>query len=207
MLLPDNTPVKTDVMAHMKAVKVLLDRMDAGYSKTARGYGFQCDGCEDNCCETLFHHHTLAEYLFLQSGFLNLAGDEKLDIRHLAASVQETTQKAGDRSIRIMCPLNRDGMCRLYAHRPMICRLHGIPHELNHPLRGKTTGEGCDDFDRQCGQSPSGPLDRTPFYREMAQVESRLREGLCYRSRMKMTITHMILSWAPFAGTPQDKNE
>lgn len=207
MLLPDQTLTEIEaIYAHLDSLSELFARMDTGYSEAARGYGFQCTGCDQNCCETLFHHHTLAEYLFLQSGFLDLAEVAQTDIQARAAKAQQATQQAEDPStFRVMCPLNDKGMCRLYAHRPMICRLHGIPHELNHPVRGTTKGPGCAEFDRQCDQNVSPPLVRTPFYQEMAQVESRLRADLNFRIKIKMTVTRMVLSWAPLVQIPQEK--
>jgi hypothetical protein len=206
LLLPDRIPVEADAVAgHLAPVRVLFSEMDAGYDAAARAYGFRCTGCEDNCCETLFHHHTLAEYLLLQQGFRALADAEKKDVQERAANVQRVLARAGEAGTRIMCPLNRRGLCRLYACRPMICRLHGIPHELNHPVRGTTRGPGCGAFDRQCAGKASRPLDRTPFYRKMARLENRLRDSLGFRSRLKMTIADMLLSWAPRAGETQDK--
>jgi hypothetical protein len=46
----------------------LFEQMDATYDAVAGQYGFQCHGCEDNCCQTRFYHHTLIEYLFLMEG-------------------------------------------------------------------------------------------------------------------------------------------
>jgi Fe-S-cluster containining protein len=92
-----------------------------------------------------------------------------------------------------MCPLNREGRCVLYAHRPMICRLHGIPHALRRPDGRVLTGPGCDDYAAQCGPVVKARLDRTPLYTAMAQVERELRQALGFEGKTKMTIAEMIL--------------
>jgi len=42
--------------------------MDRAWGMTASQYGFQCEGCEDNCCTSLFFHHTFIEKAFLIHG-------------------------------------------------------------------------------------------------------------------------------------------
>ena len=51
--------------------------MDAAYEKAAAAHGFACTGCEDSCCRTRFHHHTLAEYHCLREGFERLPGPRR----------------------------------------------------------------------------------------------------------------------------------
>jgi hypothetical protein len=41
------------------------------------------------------------------------------------AYLQETAAK-----IRVPCPLNEDGACVLYEHRPITCRLYGVPQKI-----------------------------------------------------------------------------
>jgi hypothetical protein len=97
------------------------------------------------------------------------------------------------RPVRVMCPLNEQGRCAIYAHRPMICRLHGIPNTLRRPDGRILTGPGCDDFYLQCGASGGEPLDRTPLYTAMADLERRLRDRLGFKSKIKLTVARMIL--------------
>ncbi len=197
MLLAKITHSADGNAEHIEAVTMLFRKIDAAYSKTAHTYGFRCAGCRDNCCETLFYHHTLTEYIFLQSGFGDLPNAEKEDIRGRAAKVQAAMRPAGVQRIRLMCPLNRGGKCRLYAYRPMICRLHGIPHELILPGRRPASGQACSEFDERCGHKTYIPFDRTPFYREMVRIESSLRADRDFRVKIKMTVAQMILSWGP----------
>jgi hypothetical protein len=173
----------------------LFAQMDAAYHRTAGKTGFVCAGCEDNCCRTRFYHHTLMELLYLQSG---LAGRPPMQQRRIrdrardAARQMELLEQDG-RPVRVMCPLNEQGRCAIYAHRPMICRLHGIPNTLRRPDGRILTGPGCDDFYLQCGASGGEPLDRTPLYTAMADLERRLRDRLGFKSKIKLTVARMIL--------------
>jgi len=174
----------------------LLDRMDTQYRHTAARYQFHCDGCDDNCCLTRFYHHTFLEYLLLWEGIAGLAPSMRETVRDRARSYCEKLEKADETegSVRELCPLNMDGRCVIYPQRPMICRLHGIPHELHHPLRGPSYGPGCEAFDRRCGKRPYIKFDRTPFYAEMAKLEKEFKEAAGIINRIKMNVAEMILT-------------
>jgi Fe-S-cluster containining protein len=144
---------------------------------------------------THFFHHTYMEYFYI------LEGIGKLD-SSLSASIykkaQEANQKAisaiqqGDK-VRLMCPLNSNGICLIYNHRPMICRMHGIPHELNVPGKETVFGTGCRAFEVQCGTKPYRPFDRTPFYVAMANLEKDMKQQLGIRDKFKKTIAQMLV--------------
>jgi len=171
---------------HLEKLADLFQRMEAAYDRVAAEYGFRCEGCADNCCLTLFHHHTLLEYLYLYRGYAQLAAEERDRLRQAALQVNTALAHAREKgeTVRIMCPLNRDGRCMLYNYRPMICRLHGIPHEMR--------GPGCGDFDRRSGDHPYIAFDRTPLYMEMARAEKALREALNFKEKTRLTVAQMI---------------
>ena len=179
----------------LRQLEVLYNEMDAAYGAAANRYGFECRGCDDNCCLTLFYHHTLVETAGLLAGFQKLPANRKADIteraivysRALSAIAQHDPPPA------LICPLNVDAKCRLYRHRPMICRLHGIPHIMRHPARGLITGPGCHNFDTTCGPADGHPLDRTPLYTAMAGLERSLRQSSGIDCSVRLTIAQMIL--------------
>jgi Fe-S-cluster containining protein len=119
----------------LSRLEILFDEMDRAYAQVSDRYGFQCNGCSDNCCLTRFYHHTLLEYLYLVEGMRSLEPDRRRSIRKAALAANTRMDEADQRgeTLHIMCPLNRDGQCVAYPYRPMICRLHGIPHELHRP--------------------------------------------------------------------------
>ncbi|MDP3285892.1 MAG: hypothetical protein Q8M56_15795 [Desulfobacterales bacterium] len=168
--------------------------MDEKYNETANYYGFCCKGCEENCCFTRFYHHTFAEYLYLQKGFETLEPENRVEIQEKALSVCRQTNeldKAG-LPVRLLCPLNCEEMCILYEYRPMICRLHGLPHEIIMPGGGKKTGRGCDEFNARCSGKEYLKFDRTPFYTEMAGLEKDFKEALGISEKIKMTVAQML---------------
>ena len=197
-----------DAITHKQAVyRPFLERlarlfaeMDSAWTAVAERHRFHCSGCADNCCLTLFFHHTLLEYLLLQQGFSGLDSAEREAVRSRAkAVVRDSTAADGGRipAARRMCPLNTEGLCRLYAQRPMICRLHGIPHMLQRPDGKMIRGSGCVAFEDLPGAGPGHCLDRTPYYRRMAELEQRLQRaaGLERPLRLRVTVAEMVVSF------------
>ena len=178
-------------------LKTLWADMDAAYTAAAVHYGFECRGCVENCCRTRFYHHTLLEYLYLLEGYQSLRPDQQRDLQDRARMVSDY-QNRPDRDLRHgnhMCPLNTEGRCRLYAYRPMICRLHGIPHKLFTLGGQEVRGPGCDQFQQRCQDRPTMEIDRTPFYTRMALLEKELRQATGYFSKIKLTVAEMICSF------------
>ena len=175
----------------------LFARMDSAYQQVADRYGFACSGCSGNCCLTLFYHHTVSEYLLLKKGFVALPKYEQNQIKGRADQVVAAYQAGGpaNEPLRQMCPLNRNGRCRLYRQRPMICRLHGIPHQLSKPGQPPLIGPGCGEFTRRFGSKTRQRLDRTVFYRQLAELEGRLRRATGFSQRLKITVAGMITTY------------
>jgi Fe-S-cluster containining protein len=176
-------------------LEALYRDMDQSYQQTAGAYGFLCSGCETSCCETRFYHHTLAEYFYLQKGFLSLDISRREMILQQARAVLKGYRVADEQqnSVRVPCPLNENGQCVIYPYRPMICRLHGIPHEFEKHSGESVYGPGCDLFNRRCEDVRYKKFDRTPFYRQMAALEHDLRQLIGVYDKFKMTIAGMLV--------------
>ena len=157
-----DTPDFSVFIGRLKQVYTL---MDSAYTRLANSYGFTCDGCEDNCCQTRFYHHTVIEYTYLREGFMNLDAEMQDRIKSRARTVVDGIEAdhSTSRPLKLMCPLNFDTRCILYPYRPMICRLHGIPYELKKPGLSAIMEPGCSTFDSRCGHRHYLPFDRTPF--------------------------------------------
>jgi hypothetical protein len=173
----------------------IFAEMDRQYSQAAVHYGFQCSGCEDNCCLTHFYHYTYLESLFVREGFSGLddANRRRIRAKAEAACSQAALARNNDMVVRVMCPLNDADMCCLYEFRPMICRLHGIPHELQKPGRQVVYGPGCAAFDDRCSGRPYLQFDRTPFYYAMAGLENEFKQAAGLTGAIKLTVAEMII--------------
>jgi Fe-S-cluster containining protein len=188
---------RTGYLPFLDQLETLFREMDSTYEKVARQYGFHCNGCVDNCCYTRFYHHTFLEILYLKEGLADFDQEQRVAVQKRALDVCEKMHAAGIKGekIRILCPLNQDGHCIAYGYRPMICRLHGIPHELHRPDGQILKNPGCDAFFDQCrsgGKTDYIPFDRTPFYRRMSMLENELRIKLGATKKIKLTIAEII---------------
>ncbi len=171
----------------------LYARMDKAWSTAADHYGFVCRGCPENCCETEFYHHTYIERDYLLAGMAALDPATTKTIQAKAVDVCETRAEPSRDLLRVMCPINSSGLCRLYAFRPMICRLHGIPHELAAPGGSPRRQQGCQAGARLFNAATYFKFDRTPFYTEMAQIEMDYRRATNNTARLRLTVAEMVL--------------
>ena len=178
----------------LEQLKALFQQIDAAYTHAATANQFICQGCQDSCCKTRFFHHTYLEYYLLREGILQVSRLDRNEIMGLAGNVLRKSNMAGPVDGSSMCPLNSSGMCRLYEHRPMICRMHGIAHELIRPDGVRIYGSGCHLFETSISDKQPVRLNRTPFYKQMAELESKLRSAFGLHRRLKLTIAEMIIA-------------
>ncbi|VFQ43977.1 YkgJ family cysteine cluster protein [Desulfoluna butyratoxydans] len=185
--------IKIDNPEWAHRIKHLFDKMDGSYAAAASSSGFTCAGCEDNCCLSLFYHHTLMELFYLKEGLATLPEETLATVTFRAQEAAPLLhQRAnGEREEKVPCPLMEEGQCILYEHRPMVCRLHGVAHILERPDGTVIDGPGCARYEQASTQSL--PLNRTPLYREMAILEKELREETGFADRLRLTIAEMIL--------------
>lgn len=179
---------------------VLYNDMDAAYRTAAGAIGLDCAGCAENCCYSYFQHHTLAEWLYLHKGLAALPEDRREDYAARARAYVETAREALSRGETpyIMCPVNDDGLCGLYGHRLMICRLHGVPNAL---IGGTGVREfpGCGPCQRITAErSDYKIMDRTPMLRRLAGLEMELWGNKPGRPpKVDMTLAEMIVAGPP----------
>lgn len=196
-MLPLTQTVNHKLVPYLDKLIVIYAEMDRAYDLTVEHYGFKCIGCGHNCCRSRFYHHTHLEYLFILKGYRSLDNVKRAEIKKRALEVVAEYSAAykKDGALRQMCPLNFDGLCILYPYRPLICRLHGIPHEFRTPDNRIIHGPGCDAFSRHHGVREYLKFDRTPFYANMARLESELKKALGSVNKLKMTVAEMIVSF------------
>lgn len=185
-----------------QTMATLYEDMDQAYVQAADAMGLSCAGCTDNCCQSYFQHHTHAEWLYFWEGFSRLPGAERARYHERATSyVVKSRDALGSGKVpRELCPVidEKTGRCGMYEHRLMICRLHGVPNMLLTP-RGRRDFPGC--FRSQAIASlgeEHPPMDRTPFYRQLAEVESSiLRAAGGQLGKVDLTLAQIILAGEP----------
>jgi Fe-S-cluster containining protein len=179
----------------------LYRRMAEAYDAVAAELDFTCDGCPDNCCDSFFLHHTMVEWAYLWEGLnaLDPADLDKIKARTDSYLAQCTKSMVKGERPQVMCPLIENGLCGLYEHRLMICRMHGVPSSFNRPDGQKVDFPGCFRCQELTGSRNDLPeVDRTELYRELAELERQLLTVSGKpRPRIKMTIAEMISSGPP----------
>lgn len=184
----------TDKKDYFLRLKDIYGEMAKRYSIVSDAIDFNCSSCNDNCCYTHFKHHTIIEYLYLMEGLSLLDEVVRDEVVEKSKEVAKETMLAEDegRKIRIMCPLNKDGLCIMYEHRLMICRLHGTAHYFDTP-KGRMSGPGCYRFeDLSMGKKSIPMLDRTDIYRDLAMLEMAVRKKTGINFKFKNSIAEMI---------------
>ena len=174
---------------YLKRLKDIYESMDRAYGEGMAFYGFDCFGCQDNCCRTYFFHYTLAEYFYLLKGFLTFEAGKQQEIVQRARNISDLIKKE-----EYICPLNVSGRCLLYPYRAMICRLHGLPFEVHRPDGRREEMPGCAKFERErmLKGLPYRRIDRTPFYRDLANLERGIRQDIRYPQKFRKTIAEML---------------
>ena len=179
----------------------LYAKMENAYDQVAERIGLSCQGCPDNCCNSYFQHHTHIEWAYLWDGMRSCSAEKQQEFVNRAREYAKESRVVLAQGLRpeIMCPLNDDGLCGLYEHRLMICRMHGTPNTLVRPDGKKMTFPGCFRCQELCSQMKEVPvLDRTSFYRDMAILEMAFvgptRKSL---PKVKLTLAEMLIQGPP----------
>lgn len=181
----------------------LYKRMSSAYNQCATTAGLTCADCDDNCCRTYFQHHTHVEWAYLWKGMLELEPVRReFYLERARANVAACdAARASGLVPREMCPLNDDGLCALYKHRLMICRLHGTRNTLKLPDGRLQIFRGCHRFDSctsHLDDDVTPFIDRTPFYRELAQLEmEHLGSKAATTARVNLTLSEMLVYGFP----------
>ena len=193
------------VQAVFRRLNDLYARMQSEYTTAAGRLGLSCEGCVRNCCTSHFQHHTYVEWAYLWQGMRQLP--EKQREEYLRRARENVQACAGALTMgntpQVMCPLNDEGLCGLYAHRLMICRLHGVPNTMTRPDGRVLVFAGCwrsqeltTDLEAE-GRTPSA-MDRTPLYTELVVIERAfLGSRFGKLPKVDMTLAQMLTAGPP----------
>jgi Fe-S-cluster containining protein len=170
-------------------IEALYRAMEDAYNRTAADVGFSCRGCDGTaCCTVDLPLRTHAEKLVLKQGFaaLDQARQKAVVQRSLSVVGLKAESPRGEAYRSAVCVLNEGGVCSLYAHRPMICRLAGVPHVIARPDGKNVYGDGCTRFMMDFApRYPNVRLDRTGFYQELATIELEMVRRHHSRSKLE----------------------
>ena len=200
----------------------LYQRMEQAYAACAEEAGLSCEGCPTNCCTSFFQHHTYVEWSYLWRGLYELSEERRCEIVGRAEEyVREAHQALALAMVpKSLCPLNENGLCILYPHRLMICRMHGTRNVFIRPDGVRQIFPGCARFTAlpcsadsplpvpdASGQDEDSPndgsqscptLDRTPFYRGLAALELEFhKKAGRLLPRVNLTLAEMIVMGPP----------
>ncbi len=187
--------------AVFRKLAALYERMASAYAETSAAIGLSCEGCEDNCCTSFFQHHTYVEWLYLWQGLNRLPEEKRNEYVSRAQDYVRNAQAMLNNGVRpnIMCPLNDDGLCGVYEHRLMICRMHGVVNTLRQPNGRQLSFPGC----FKCQELTSGMedvpvLDRTDLYKELVKLEmGLLGSKIKSMPKVDLTLAQMIVMGPP----------
>ena len=185
----------------LEALSRLYAEMEEAYNQVAGKIGLSCQGCPDNCCNSYFQHHTHVEWAYLWEGLKTRSDEQQRELVNRAEAYVAESQSSLAQGLRprIMCPLNENGLCRLYEHRLMICRMHGVPNSFVRPDGEKISFPGCFRCQELCSHSEKVPvLERTDFYRELASLEiAFMRSKRQDLRKVNLTLAEMIVKGPP----------
>lgn len=192
LLLPENIS---------EQIAAVYEEIEKQYDVVAKQLDFSCTGCPDNCCDSYFLHHTYSEWAYLWQGLQELPVEKRQEFEQRSRDYVLKSQEALGRNERpqIMCPLLDDGLCGLYKHRLLICRLHGVPSSMTRPDGQQLLFPGCFRCQEITGDNEDVPrMDRTTLFQQVVQIEMEwLGVKRNILPKVKMTIAEMIIKGPP----------
>lgn len=193
-----------------KELAEIYQTLEEEYERTARQISLTCTGCPDNCCDSWFYHHTYSEWAYLWQGLRLLEEQVLARIMKRAKDYVQQSQEllASGQRPQLMCPLNVDGLCALYQHRLLVCRMHGVPALLMRPDGQGLSFPGCfrcqEIVQDTYSQEDAAPaMDRTAIFFRLTKLENQFLGGKRQRfPKVKKTIAEMIVQGPPLLAEP-----
>lgn len=84
-------------------------------------------GCS-KCCEIGEYPFSWVEMGYLMQGFLELPEDKKFLIKTNIEKLRKQKHEFKGERFEYTCPFLIDGLCSVYSHRGLTCRVHGLAH-------------------------------------------------------------------------------
>lgn len=188
----------------------MYTRLEEDYRRVAGELALSCADCPDNCCDSWFFHHTYCEWAWLWQGLRQLEAEALARIVCRAEDYLRESQAQIAAGLRpqLLCPLNENGLCGLYEHRLLVCRMHGVPAVLTRPDGQHLRFPGCFRCqeivrEKYASEEAAPAMDRTRLFTELADLETRFLGGSRQRFlKVKKTIAEMIVLGPPVIAQP-----
>jgi Fe-S-cluster containining protein len=197
----------------LKSYELLVDKADAAFQKMIKEYGtyIKCERHCSDCCHAVFGLF-LIEAAYLKEHFDQLeskavreallrCNDTERAIKRLEIMLQKNEDDPRMQAHvlsrgRIRCPLLDEKQdCILYAHRPITCRVYGIPTKI----QGLARVCGRAGFEK--GESyPAFDLDG--LYGDLHNLSKELLNSVKKGNPEKASL---LISVAKAISTPQDE--
>jgi Fe-S-cluster containining protein len=193
--------------------KQLVAKGDSAFETIERDFG-SCVKCKpqcSDCCHAIFGLF-LIEAAYIQQQFKKLDRKVKREILSNAEKYEKALQKVEERlqaheddprmksyalsKERVRCPLlNQNEECIIYPHRPITCRVYGIPTAIQGKARvcGKAAFESGESY-------PTFDLDAC--YKELYQLSKEL---LVQMGQSDMEKASLLISVARVLKTPLEE--
>jgi Fe-S-cluster containining protein len=193
--------------------KQLVAKGDSAFETIERDFG-SCVKCKpqcSDCCHAIFGLF-LIEAAYIQEQFNKLDRKVRREILSNAEKYEKALQKVEERleaheddphmksyalsKERVRCPLlNQNEECIIYPHRPITCRVYGIPTAIQGKARvcGKAAFESGESY-------PTFDLDAC--YKELYRLS---RELLVQMGQSDMEKASLLISVAKVLKTPLEE--
>ncbi|KJS17145.1 MAG: hypothetical protein VR69_06545 [Peptococcaceae bacterium BRH_c4b] len=200
------------MMAQMKdlfeAYEILAARADNSFREVEKEYG-DCIKCRvqcSDCCHSVFglfaieaaylsHHFGRLDRKFRREA-LTRAGKTDLELLDMEKRLREAHGEDAEAMLRaiarerVRCPLlNEEDKCALYEHRPITCRVYGIPTVISGKLHACWQG----GFEKG---KPYPAFDLDGMYRELyglsKELFARAGQGDSDRASLLLSVSKSI---------------
>ena len=109
-----------------KFLKEFQKKLDAYFEQQSDNI-YCHEGCS-KCCEIGEYPFSWIEMGYLMQGFLELSDETKDIIKNNILKLHEQKANFKGERFEYTCPFLNNGLCSVYSHRGLTCRVHGLAH-------------------------------------------------------------------------------
>lgn len=107
-------------------IKIFQKKVDKYFEKNSE-YIYCHEGCSA-CCEVGEYPFSWIEMGYLMEEFSKLPEEVKLKIKDNIINLKDQKENFKGERFEYRCPFLIDGLCSVYSHRGLTCRIHGLAY-------------------------------------------------------------------------------